>query len=623
MCGITGYWNRDGRPAEPRRLEAMLNSMIHRGPDGSGQHVDGSLAFGMRRLAILDLERGQQPFFSNGGRVASVMNGEIYNFRELRRELAGRGTWFRTQCDAEILPHAYEHFGIEGMLERLDGMYAIAIHDRARGRLHLARDRFGEKPLFYADRPRRFAFASHLATLQLMPEVRDAIDLGALRQFLAMHFVAGPRTILEDVRRVPPGHRLELDLSGNAAPALRRWWQPADGIARAPRRGGRGAVARVRAALERAVESRLVSDVPLGLFLSGGIDSSAVAAVMAAQGACLRTFSIGFEDAELDESKHARQVASFVGAEHHHFAFDLHACLDTMDEAIASAGEPVGDPAALPLFLLSREARRHVKVVLSGEGADEVFAGYGYYPPTTAQAGDSAFRWLRRLSRRFAAPPPRRQGASSFYRLDYTTPSGFPLLTTPEQRDELVLGDSADEDEWLLAIADRCGQRPCALQAAQLADVETWLPDDLLPKLDRMTMAASIEGRAPYLEPAIAALGLALPAARKVAPEGVKLVLRSAVESLLPADILTRPKQGFVLPMQQWLTGPLRERLLDELSGDRSDGLDWKRARALAERDVAAGATRSRLLYALLAYRIWVDATRGGPLDRPVAEASS
>jgi asparagine synthase (glutamine-hydrolysing) len=333
--------------------------------------------------------------------------------------------------------------------------------------------------------------------------------------------------------------------------------------------------------------------------------------VAALVGEGVRTFSIGFEDAALDESAHARRVASWLRSEHHHFTFDLAACLDTLDRAIGSASEPLGDPACLPVFLLAQEARRHVTVVLSGEGADETFGGYGYYPrPERMTAMDRFLAPLRRRIRDRTAV------TGCFYRHDHTTASGFPMLTSAATRDELVVGDAGDADPWLDDVASRVAHSGFdALGRAQLADLLSWLPDDLLPKLDRMTMAASLEARAPFLEHRLATLGLALASPLKgghTPDRPRKWVLRQALRGLLPDDILRRDKQGFVLPLQQWFTGPLRERILDELEGDLGDGLDAKRARDLALSDLEQGAGRSRLLFALLAHRVWFRRFRDG-----------
>jgi asparagine synthase (glutamine-hydrolysing) len=410
--------------------------------------------------------------------------------------------------------------------------------------------------------------------------------------------VPGPRTIFKSIRRVPAGHVLTVDVGGSTEPALERWLRDPATVARAGRY--EDAVEAVRFALTDAVKSRLVADVPVGVFLSGGIDSSGIAGAMSQLGVTTRTFSIGFEDAELDESGFARQVARHVGSDHHHFEFGLDTCLTVLDEVIETLDEPLGDPACLPVYLLSREARKHVKVVLSGEGADELFGGYGYY----AQRAAGPPGWLAGLRARLGS---RRQSADeiAFFRADNTSASGFPVLTSAANRDAFVRERVPDEDAWTTALCRRLAAEPCALRRAQQADVASWLADDLLPKLDHMSMAVSLEGRAPYLEPRLATLAMSLPASFKIDSGIYKRVLRDAVAPWLPPELLQRPKQGFVLPMQRWLAGPLRERLLDALEGERDDGLDAHAVREIAVADLGAGATRSRLLYALLAYREW------------------
>ncbi len=565
----------------------------------------------MRRLAILDPVGGDQPFSTTDGRYVAMLNGEIYNHRAIRRELEGRGVRFQTTCDAEILPHAFAAWGPDGFARRLDGMFGVVLLDTVERRLHLFRDRYGEKPVFYSASSAGFAFASQLATMSLVPGVGLEVDPVALRHYLFLHYVPGERTMLSDVRRVPPGGRLEVDWDDPAQAVVSRWVEDAT-KPQVPGFYGT-AVSGVRQRLDRAVESRLISDVPVGVFLSGGIDSSAVAAAAARHVSKLRTFSVGFEDAELDESRWSENVASHLGAEHHHYRFDLAACLSVLDDAMAALDEPIGDPACLPVLLLSREARREVTVVLTGEGADEFFGGYGYYPDLGRLAETPAATGWRSTLRSFLERPrdPRRAGAlEGFFRADNSTPSGFPGLTNPSERDRLVPGTKSDEDAWSAAFVEALSRESCPLRRAQSADIGSWLDGDLLPKLDRMSMSASLEGRAPFLDPALAEYALALPAEWKVDAKGRKRVLRDAVAAMLPAEILERRKQGFVLPIQAWLLGPLRERLLDGLAEDRGDALDATVACEIAEADLASGAPRARLLYGLLAFREWMEALR-------------
>jgi asparagine synthase (glutamine-hydrolysing) len=589
----------------------MVASLHPRGPDGEGRHVEAEVALGMRRLAILDLPHGQQPFTSADGRIVAFCNGEIYNHRELRKELGQQGVRFSTECDAEVLPHAFRTWGAEELPRRLDGMFAIAILDRTARRLHLYRDRFGEKPLFYSAGRDRFCFASQLTSLTLDPDFDFTADPLALRHYLALHYVPGARTLFRDIRRLEPGHALCVELDAKGPPRITHWAERVQRVGRIPRHYP-AAVEEVRERLSGAVRSRLIADVPIGIFLSGGLDSSALAGAAVAHDAHIRTFSVGFADATLDESAHAKTVARRLGTDHHHFDFDWTACLSVFDDAMESLDEPLGDPACLPVLLLSREARRHVKVVLSGEGADEVFGGYAYYPPVPIATEIEKRSLWRRLRGRWSARPAGGSPGECFFRPDNTTPSGFPTLTSSEERDRLVPGSPPDEDEWTRREMGWLASLDCDLRRAQRADIDSWLADDLLPKLDHMTMAVSLEGRAPYLDPKLADFGMALPAEWKAGESRPKRVLRDAAAAWLPTEILDRRKQGFVLPMQEWLLGPLRERLLDGLADDRGDGLDVAFARQLVCEDLDRGASRSRLLYGLLAYREWLAGVREG-----------
>ena len=604
MCGIAGFvFGAEGDPAA--RMDRMLASMHARGPDGEGRFIEDGVALGMRRLAIRDLAHGQQPFTSDDGEIVAFVNGEIYNYRELRRELEARGIRFRTNCDSEVLPHVFRIWGAEEFASRLDGMFGIAILDRGQRELHLYRDRYGEKPVFYSEAGGSFRFASQLSTLAVEPEFDFEIDPVALRQYLALHYVPGARSMLRGISRLLPGHHLCLALGDTPSLSINRCVEPVEPIQKP--RSYRAATQQVRHLLSNSVTSRMASDVPLGVFLSGGLDSSAIAAIAQRHTSGTETFSVGFKDAELDESPHARSVATALGTRHHHFGFDLEACLSVFDDAIGALDEPIGDPACLPVYLLSREASQRVKVVLTGEGADEIFGGYGYYP-ATLPSRPRFDRFLRSVS--LGSTSNERTLEPHFFRSDNTTPSGFPMLTTQSERNQLVPGTWSDEDAWSFDVMKRLAAIECDLLRAQTADLLSWLPDDLLTKLDRMTMASSLEGRAPYLEPRLVAYAAALPPEWKGGSDRRKRVLRDAVSPYLPAEIVDRPKQGFVLPMQEWLLGPLRERLLDNLSGENCDGLDLSVARQIVMEDLDRGASRSRLLYGLLAYREWVRSVR-------------
>jgi len=597
MCGIAGVL--DLRTDAPLRaqLERMLGWMLKRGPDGSGEYVDGALAMGMRRLAVIDLEGGWQPLYSADGQVVAFQNGEMYNYRELRAELQRDGFAFRTNSDTEVLAHGYVAWGIDGLLQRVDGMFAYAIFDRRSGELHLARDRFGEKPLFYAAADGRFAWASNLLALASLPWVDIDTDPLALDDYLAVHYVAGPRTFFRGVQRLLPGHRLSLRIA-DPVPAVARYYRP--DLAEA----GRVSDAELADAMEYAVRSRLVADVPVGVFLSGGLDSSLITAIAARAQPGIMTFSMGFESTAHDEAEHAQRVADYCGTRHHRFRFDAGSFETLLPQVAAELDEPLGDQAALPLFWLCREARQHVTVALSGEGADELFAGYGYYRQFLG-VGGFAQRLADRLRGRVAtrAPDLRRFTRNP----TPVTPSGFPLLTDPADREQLTGHPVHSGDAWESRLIEWLDTASDPHKRAMAADLGTWLPDDLLVKFDRMGMASSLEGRAPYLTPQLARLALRSKAQARMTLTDSKCALRRVARRWLPRDILERPKQGFVLPMKAWLRNWFETRggVLNYFGADALPDLDASAVQRLVQRDLDDGLNRERLLYALVMLAEW------------------
>src|SRR6266481_9900096 len=369
MCGIVGLIDTIAGNVSPRLVATMRDVMITRGPDGDGQYLDGAVGMAMRRLSIIDIEHGQQPFSSREGQVVTFQNGEIYNYRKLKKQLEDRGYQFISDCDTEVLAHGFAEWGISELLHQLDGMYAIAILDRGARELHLARDRFGEKPLFYSCSKGRFAYSSNLLALAALDWVSEEIDPQSLNRYLALHYVPGDATIFKAIKRVLPGERLVVSVD-DPRPHRHRYYQP--GLEENPEFSDDDLAARI----ESAVQSRLIADVPVGIFLSGGLDSSVLAAVAARKHPGIATFSMGFTSPGHDESRYARLVADQIGSDHHHFIFDEESFRSLLPQVSSALDEPVGDQAMLPLYWLCREARRHVKVALSGEGADEVFAGY-------------------------------------------------------------------------------------------------------------------------------------------------------------------------------------------------------------------------------------------------------
>lgn len=595
MCGIVGIIDNVSGPVSAQLLAAMRDSMVARGPDGQGQYLEGPLGMAMRRLSIIDLETGAQPFFSRDRQIVAFQNGEIYNYRELRKKLEAQGVQFTSQSDTEVLAHGFAEWGAERLLQELDGMYALAFLDRTARELHLARDRFGEKPLFYTYTAGRFAYASNLLTLAALDWVSDEIDQQSLDRYLALHYVPGDATIFKAIKRVLPGERLVVPLD-NPAPVRQTYFRPRLGEQKSLRADELSHI------IEAAIESRLVADVPVGVFLSGGLDSSLVAAVAARKHPGIATFSMGFQSAAHDESQHAQLVADSINSQHHHFEFDENSFRSLLPQVAASLDEPVGDQAMLPLFWLCREARRHVKVALSGEAADEVFGGYSYYRPFASAPG-----WRDKLG----------LSRNSLKRFDTkhlidndqpVTPSGFPLLTDKAMRVQLA-GNGSSADAWETGLLHWLGESNSDFQRAAATDIATWLVDDLLVKFDRMSMAHSLEGRAPYLSPAVVQRGLSLPVREKINGDQNKVALRRVARQWLPAEIVERPKQGFVLPMAKWLA--------QWFAGDVSvgdyflsrplPGLNMAEVIRLTEEDLAQGVRRERLLFALVLLVEWYE----------------
>jgi asparagine synthase (glutamine-hydrolysing) len=578
MCGIAGIAALDGgRDIDAAPVAAMLACVRHRGPDDEGVHVEPGIVLGHRRLSVIDVQGGHQPLRGSLDTTVAVINGEVYNYRELARELEGRGSRFRTASDSEVAAHAYDAWGLD-FLDRLDGMFALAIWDGARRRLVLARDRMGEKPLFHAQAAGLFLFASELSSILAHPAVRREIDPAALRDYLALEYVPAPRSLIRGVHKLEPGTVLVLE---GGTPRRQRYWsidpQPA---ARPP--AYHDAVVELRAKLERAVVSRLVSDVPLGVFLSGGIDSSTVAALAARHGA-LETFAIGFEERSFDESAYARAVAAHIGSHHHEHVVRPDEMPDIVPRLGAILDEPIGDASILPTVVLSRFARERVTVALGGDGGDELFAGY---PMHQAHRFAGTARIMPAPALRLAAAAARMlpvthdnftfafkaatflRGAPAAPPLNHALWMGsFP----PAAHADLLTSDmmAAANDHDPFGTFRRRWQEsdgaPLLARATHL-DATTYLPNDILTKVDRASMSVALEVRAPLLARDVVEFAFSLPDSYRMRGLRGKRILRDAVRDLLPAAILTRPKKGFGMPVGAWLNGSLRD-LTNDLLG--------------------------------------------------------
>ncbi len=609
MCGICGIATADGH-ADVEALRSMSEQLVHRGPDSSGQHVDGPVALAARRLAIIDLEGGDQPIANEDGSVVVVQNGEIYNYPELRRELEGAGHVFRTRSDTESLVHLYEEHGT-AFAERLRGMFAIAIWDASRRRLVLARDRYGIKPLYYRHVGGELRFASELRALP-----RGEIDLDALEAFLAFNSIPAPYSIFREIRKLPAGHVLVWE---NGSVSLERYARPAPAPADALRDGDEAElVEELRARLRDSVRAHLLSDVPVGVLLSGGVDSAALAALAAQETPePVHTFTIGFAEKSFDERDDARLVAEQYGTEHHELLVrpDPELLLGALADAF---DEPFADSSALPTYLVSQLAAEHVKVALSGEGGDELFGGYYTY---AADLMADRLAPLARVARPLveALPSSSRKAsldyrAKRFVRAAHLPPlerhHGWKEIFSPDARRELRGGANGFDpvDVYRGRYAETAG----APELARLQDVDfgVYLVDDLLVKTDRASMAHSLEVRVPFLDPLVTNLAFALPTRLKVRALAKKVLLRKAVEPLLPREVVHGRKRGFSIPAAAWLRSELlpfaRETLSAETLGRQGFFQPGPVARLLDEH-VAGREDWSRQLWGLLAFTLWYE----------------
>ena len=622
MCGIVGWIGTPHTPVEPELLRRMTRTLAHRGPDGEGVHVHGHVGLGHRRLSIVDIGGGAQPMRDLADRFAVSFNGEIYNHHELRRDLESLGYRFRTRSDTEVLLHGYAAWG-DGLPSRLNGMFAFVVHDRLARRTLVARDRMGQKPLYYASLDDgTLLVASELKALLAHPGVDRRIDPTALAAYLTCEYVPWPRSIVRGARKLAPGDRIVHDGE--------RWqidtWAEFDFGAGSPIRTSAEFIAETRAALARSVRRRLMSDVPLGVFLSGGIDSSAIVALMAEHvpPRDIRTFSIAFEDASFDESRWARRVADHVGTDHRVRTFSAGAMLDMLPEVDAFLDEPFADASVLPTHLLSRFAREHVTVALGGDGGDELFAGYETFrADRVARVWRRAPRAVRDLAREVADRLP--VGTSNFS-LDFVIR-------------RFVDGADADDafrhPRWLSAILPGAPNDPLRPEIrAEVGDgeifgpmarpfleldadpvtrlswayVRSYLAEDILTKVDRASMGCSLEVRAPFLDPTLVSLAARMPAHLKLRGLTAKYVLKRALTADLPPEILHRKKKGFGIPVAAWLKGPLEREVDRLLDRDRLEAGGWFRpevvSRLVAEHR-AGRRDHRKALWTLMMFERW------------------
>ena len=619
MCGIAGLISLDGRPLPgPQTLQAMCASIVHRGPDDQGTFQNDWAAIGMRRLAIIDVAGGHQPVSSAGGRIQVVFNGEIYNFRELRRELETRGYVFQSHSDSEVIAHAYAEYGT-ACFERLRGMFAIAVVDQDSRRLVLARDRIGKKPLYVGElSPGLLGFGSELKTLLAVPGWTPQLSMPAVQDFFSLGYIPAPDTIFEGIAKLPPAHWMSIEPGRDGgAPSIQQTryahvdFQPkwTDDEATLEER--------LLAELDDAVKVRLVSDVPFGALLSGGLDSSVVCALMTRHlSQPLKTFSIGFEEAAFDELPDARRVAQHLGTEHHELVVraDATGLLDTLAHHF---DEPFGDSSAIPTYLVSQLAAKHVKMVLSGDGGDELFAGYSRYRRYAAlqRIRRSTLGMGPGLAKLAGALIPGARGrrlAGIGQRMGLPWPDDYLALVGLASPADLGLlfGERAKTDPFG-SIRQRFVRSDIDSDMERIlsGDMDTYLADDILTKVDRTTMAVSLEGRAPLLDQNLIAFAARLPFDMKLRGEQGKYLFRKVAARLLPADVLNKRKQGFAIPLASWFRTDLKPMLLDTIGSRafRERGLfSMQGIQTLVDEHQQGLQDRGELLWMVMVLETWL-----------------
>lgn len=651
MCGIAGWVNLDTSRSSNIDREAVLHSMcetiVHRGPNSEGLWLDDNVALGMRRLSVIDLVTGDQPVFSEDKSVIVMMNGELYNYREVRADLEKRGHRFVTKSDTEILPHLYQEYG-DALVDHLNGMYAFSLWDTRKKKLIIARDRFGEKPLYYGVFDNKLIYASEPKAILAYTAVRTEIDLNALRHYVSFDYVPAPMSIYKGIHKLPAAHILIVE---NGEVRTRRYWDikwSADTPVRTdPKASENGSnqespaktqrrreeslsskADELRNLLSDAVRMRLVADVPLGILLSGGIDSSTVAA-FATQHATekVKTFSIGFEEDSFDESKYARQVATHLNTEHYEEKLSAEKAGDLISEIGTWLDEPMSDASLIPTFLLASFVRKHVTVALGGDGGDELFAGYPMYYahkvaakylsiPSFVRSGliepviNSLPVSTKNLSFDYKAKRFVRASHYDAVTRHHSWFGSFSLASHESLFSEDVLTQTdADIYRGVRELVDASDAKN-VIEQMQYADINYYLAEDILTKVDRAAMAVSLETRAPFLDPRVGQFAASIPVEYKLKGKSGKHILKEAMKDLLPHDILHRPKKGFGIPIAEWLKGRLNPLMHDMLSSERlkQQGLfNAEYVQKLIAEHENGKASHHKELWTLLVFELWCD----------------
>lgn len=587
MCGIDGLFSKN--VVESESIRKMTSSLIHRGPHSEGFYDDKNIGLGMRRLKVIDLKGGDQPILNEKKDVIVIFNGEIYNYQKLRKNLQNKGHIFESNTDSEVLAHGYEEWGIDELLSRINGMFGFCIYDKKIRKVYLARDRIGEKPLYYFFDNSTFVFGSELQSILESQKIPIQISKLGLYYYLALHYVPGDMSIIEGVKKLLPGHYIKFDLDDFTFDLI-QFWEPKE--KHFEHNDISSCIQHTKNLVINSIKERKKSDVKIGVFLSGGLDSSIIASVMKQFHKDIDTFSIGFDDPNFDETEYSTLISSYLNTNHHHFILKPEKIIELLPKVSRYIDEPLGDPAIIPVYWLSHEAKNFVTVVLGGEGGDEIFAGYTYYKKNSSYSLNSLFSIIQ------------------FDKLE--TLSGFPIVADHTIISKLIKNFNFDEIKsasnnfvWSSKILKNYKNIEDKLRQRQYIDIKTWLPDDLLMKFDKMTMANSLEGRAPFLDYFLVDYAFNLPAFLKIKDENYKFILKEAFKDSLPEKIINRKKQGFNLPISDWLKTNLKPLVEDISSFDIDDGIEQSYLNILIEEHMSGKFDRGRLIFSIMMYRLW------------------
>ena len=643
MCGIAGFWQSKALSAAPSDvLERMGATLAHRGPDDSGIFYDSAAGLGLafRRLSIIDLSpEGHQPMASRSSRYTIIFNGEVYNFEEIRSEL-GDQPW-RGHSDTEVMLAAIDRWGVEGAVSRFVGMFAFALWDCEDQKLYLVRDRLGIKPLYYGYVGNNFVFASELKAIAQFPAFEAKVDRDALALYMRFAYIPAPHSIYEGIHKLRPGHILSL--SAGAEAETRSYWSAVEvarqGVANPVQLSEEEAVAELEKKISESVRLRMVADVPLGAFLSGGIDSSTVVALMQIQSTRpVKTFSVGFHESDYDEARHARDVARHLGTEHTELYVTARDALDVVPQLSSIYDEPFADSSQIPTHLVSRLARQHVTVSLSGDGGDEMFGGYSHYsfiqsmwrsvngtPRPLRGVGSTLLRSLpagavntlfQRMSRGRSGQQPAQRLKTFADFLRAGTPDAIYLYAISQWREPERVVVGAHEPATVTHLLKQLRTLPSATETAMLSDLVFYLPDDILTKVDRASMAVSLEARVPLLDHRVVEFAWKLPLDLKIRNGKSKWILRQVLYKHVPQSVVERPKMGFGVPIDQWLRGPLREWAEDLLSLEslRNGGyFEAAPIRQKWEEHLSGTCNWEYALWSVLMFQDWLTANRKKP----------